>query len=125
MNTTQTEAVRALQSRQDAALIALPPVRTLHALVVGADSLGRIPDALAEFGIDILLHLSGRNVAHARRPAALPRNADLVLLLTDFLNHNAMRHYRDLALASDIPVIACRRSVCAIRQSLSQQAATV
>ena len=92
--------------------------RARHALVIGADSLGRIPEALAEFGIDILQHLSGRNVAHARKAPALPREADLVVLLTDFLNHNAMRHYRELAQASDIPVIACRRSVCAIRQSL-------
>lgn len=89
-----------------------------HALVVGADSLGKIPDALAEFGIDILQHLSGRNVAHSRKAPALPRNADMVLLLTDFLGHNVMRHYRELAEESNIPVIACRRSVCAIRQLL-------
>ena len=90
-----------------------------HALVVGADILGKIPDALAEFGIDILQHLSGRNVAHSRKAPALPRNADMVVLLTDFLGHNVMRHYRELAQESNIPVIACRRSVCAIRQSLT------
>lgn len=97
----------------------LPPHKINNALVVGADSLGKIPEALAEFGIDILQHVTGRNVAHSRRLLALPRNADLVLLLTDFLNHNTMRHYRALAEESEIPVIACRRSVCAIRQSLS------
>jgi len=31
----------------------------------------------------------------------------------DFLGHNVMRHFRDLARSQAVPVVACRRSsVC-------------
>jgi hypothetical protein len=39
----------------------------------------------------------------------------MLILLTDYLGHNAMRHYRDTAAARGIPVLACRRSATAGR----------
>jgi hypothetical protein len=38
----------------------------------------------------------------------------MLILLTDYLGHNAMRHYRDTAAAHGIPVLACRRSATAV-----------
>ena len=89
----------------------------MEALLVGADSLGNIPEVLQHYNIRIARHLCGRNVAHQRK-TALPGKPDVLILLTDFLGHNVMRHYRDSAAALGIPVLACRRSATAVEQRL-------
>ena len=90
----------------------------MNAMVVGADRLGNIPDALAGMGIQIHRHVTGRSSAHQRSVQSLPRDTDLLILFTDFLNHNAMKCYRGQAQAQGIPVIACRRSASCLVQSV-------
>jgi hypothetical protein len=46
----------------------------------------------------------------------------MLILLTDYLGHNAMRHYRDTAAAHGIPVLACRRSATAVAERLRMMA---
>ena len=91
----------------------------MNAMLVGADTLGNIPSVLQEHGIQINRHLSGRNSSHQRKLDRLPAGTDLLILFTDFLGHNVMRHFRSLAAEQDIRFIACRRSVCALKQSLT------
>lgn len=91
----------------------------MKAMLVGADTLGNIPDVLQDYGITIHHHLSGRNSAHQRKSGQLPVGTDLLILFTDFLGHNVMRHFRGLAASSNVRFIACRRSVCALSQTLS------
>lgn len=92
----------------------------MNAMVVGADRLGNIPDALAGLGIQIHRHVTGRSSAHQRSVQSLPRGTDLLILFTDFLNHNAMKCYRGQAQAQGIPVIACRRSASCLMQSIKR-----
>jgi hypothetical protein len=89
----------------------------MNALVVGADRLGNIPEVLAEFGIRIAGHVSGRQPGHQRR-AALPAGIELVILFTDFLGHNVMRQFRDRARAQGLQVLCCRRSTSCLRQAI-------
>lgn len=91
----------------------------MKAMLVGADTLGNIPDVLQDYGITIHRHLSGRNSAHQRKSGQLPAGTDILILFTDFLGHNVMRHFRDLAASSNVRFIACRRSVCALKQTLT------
>jgi hypothetical protein len=84
--------------------------RGMNAVVVGADRLGNIPEALEKMGIRITRHISGRASAHQKQVAAMPAGTDLLILFTDFLNHNAMRSYRSSAAAQGIRILACRRS---------------
>ncbi|XZG69491.1 DUF2325 domain-containing protein [Chitinibacteraceae bacterium HSL-7] len=91
----------------------------MNAYLVGADVLGNIPDLLKDYGIAIHKHVSGRHAAHQRKPASL-KGVDLIILFTDFLGHNVMRHYRELANEQQIRFVACRRSVCALSQSLDK-----
>lgn len=91
----------------------------MNAMLVGADTLGNIPHVLNRFGITIQRHLSGRSSTHQRKLDHLPAGTDLLILFTDFLGHNVMRHFRQLAQESNIRFIACRRSVCALTQSLN------
>ena len=92
----------------------------MKAMVVGADRLGNIPAALEAKGINIMWHVSGRAAAEQRRPSSLPTGTQLVILFTDFLGHNAMRGMRRAAHDQGIPVVACRRSITALLQSLQR-----
>jgi len=79
----------------------------MHALIVGADRLGRIPETLALYGITVGHHVTGRNPAHQRSPSHI-KGMDVVILFTDYLNHNAMRNYRDIANKRQVKLILCR-----------------
>lgn len=90
----------------------------MNAVVVGADRLGNIPDSLAGFGIQIQRHVTGRSSSHQRSMPSLPRDTELLILFTDFLNHNAMKSYKNQAHIQGIPVIACRRSASCLVESI-------
>jgi hypothetical protein len=92
----------------------------VRAVVVGADRLGSIPDLLKEHNIDIAQHISGREPSHQKRVYQLPSGTGLLILLTDFLGHNVMKAFRAAAQRSGIRVLACRRSVCSVKQALDQ-----
>ncbi|MDN0073678.1 DUF2325 domain-containing protein [Crenobacter sp. SG2303] len=91
----------------------------MKALVIGADSLGNIPQLLAAYDIDISRHITGRNASHKRKPSSLPKGTDLMILFTDFLGHNVMHNFKALAQARGVPVVACCRSVCAVEAQLT------
>jgi len=94
--------------------------RVVHAVVVGADKLGAIPDMLANMGITIQKNITGRFAVHQRKLPALPAGTELLILFTDFLGHNVMRHFRELARLEKVPVVACRRSTVCLAQSLER-----
>jgi hypothetical protein len=89
----------------------------MTALLVGADRLGNIPEVLAEFGIHVGGHVSGRQPGHQKR-ACVPAGIQVVILFTDFLGHNVMRQFRDRARAQGLPVLCCRRSTSSLRQAI-------
>lgn len=93
----------------------------MNATIVGADRLGQIPAVLHAHGIAIQHHISGRTAGDHARKGLLPRGTQLLILFTDFLNHNAMRHFRQVAQARGIPVLACKRSASCLRQCLERQ----
>lgn len=90
----------------------------MKALLVGADRLGNIPSVLAEHGISVIGHVSGRNPVHQRRFPETGRGADLMILFTDFLGHNVMKQFRTMAARYGIRVLACRRSISCLVQGL-------
>ena len=92
----------------------------VNAVVVGADRLGNIPDLLRSFNIAIMQHVSGRHCAHQKKSPQLPSGTDVLILLTDFLGHNVMKTFRAAAQRSGVRVVACRRSVCCMKQALTQ-----
>lgn len=90
----------------------------MNAMLVGADRLGNIPKLLSDWDISITQHVTGRHASDQRKSHGLPRDTDLLILFTDFLGHNVMRHFRNLAQAEGIPFIACRRSATCLAHSL-------
>lgn len=90
----------------------------VSAVVVGADTLGNIPDLLKNHNISITHHISGRNPSHQKKNLSLPSGTQLLILLTDFLGHNVMKSFRQAAQREGVQVLACRRSVCSMQQAL-------
>lgn len=92
----------------------------MNAVVVGADQLGNIPETLSAMGIRLACHISGRHAAHQRKLPNLPQGTQILILLTDFLGHNVMRHFRDLARSRAVPVVCCRRSAVCVAGSVQR-----
>ena len=55
-------------------------------LIVGGDKLGNITKKLEQEGFKEVIHLNGRDTQMTRKE--IPRKVDLILVLTDYINHN-------------------------------------
>lgn len=86
-------------------------------LVVGADHLGDIAVHLKSMGCHALNHLKGRKNIH-RRNLQIPEGTDLVLVMTDYVDHNIARSIRDRAKSLSIPVVFSKRSWTYLSQKL-------
>ena len=62
-------------------------------LIIGGDKISTIQGILAKFGIYSITHWDTRKKSSACRKD-IPKNTDFVLMLTDFINHNAMYKYK-------------------------------
>src|SRR3546814_162387 len=74
----------------------------------------------SDLNITIRHHISGRDPSHQKKTLQLPSGTELLILLTDFLGHNVMKTFRAAAQRAGIRVLACRRSVCSMKQALNQ-----
>ncbi len=81
----------------------------MSVLVIGGDEITPIKAVLKNLGCAEIMHWDGRkeSVNHKN----LPQNISCLVMLTNFLNHNTMRKFRDTAKKKGIPVICTKRSV--------------
>ena len=87
-------------------------------LIVGADHLGKIPSKLEEVGFREIIHVSGRKVQQVKKE--IPSHVDLILVLTDYINHNLSTVLKKRALEQDIPICYAKRSWCSIYQAIGK-----
>ncbi|MET3507905.1 hypothetical protein ABMB67_004026 [Halalkalibacter oceani] len=85
-------------------------------LIVGADRLGSIPKKLEQMGFSEINHVSGRKVQMVKKE--IPAHIDLILVLTDFINHNLTSVLKKKAAEQDIPICYAKRSWCSIYQAI-------
>ncbi|WP_216831449.1 DUF2325 domain-containing protein [Alkalihalobacterium elongatum] len=85
-------------------------------LIVGADHLGKIPSKLATVGFNEVIHVSGRKVQQVKRE--IPAHIDLVLVLTDYINHNLSSVLKKKANEQGVPICYAKRSWCSIYQAI-------
>ncbi|MGD9970800.1 MAG: DUF2325 domain-containing protein [Sulfuricurvum sp.] len=78
----------------------------MSVLVIGGDKIIRLQHMLTSFGVQKTHHWNSRknSTTHYKFPA----NLDMVVMLTDFLNHNAMYHFKKEAKKSDIPFVCVK-----------------
>ncbi|MDW7674188.1 MAG: DUF2325 domain-containing protein [Bacillota bacterium] len=78
-------------------------------LVVGGDSLGKIDKNLISLGIKEIVHIDGRNKP-CKRQLSIPAKTNLIVVLTDYINHNTSTTIKKLAKEKNIPVVFSKRS---------------
>lgn len=86
-------------------------------LVIGADHLGDIAVNLKKHGCHTLKHLKGRKNMNKRK-LKIPEGTDLILVMTDYVDHNIARSIRATAKSSLVPVIFSKRSWAYLSQKL-------
>lgn len=84
--------------------------------IVGGDRLGNIEQNLIKYGFKDIIHTSGRKKKHYR--VELPKQADYVLVFTDFICHNTCKYIKNEAKAKGVPIIFCKRSWSHIEKSI-------
>lgn len=88
-------------------------------LIVGADNLGNIEDKVKNIGFNDIMHLSGRNKS-SFRGFNMPVDIDMVLVLTDYIHHSAMKKVKKEAKDKNIDIIYARRSWSSIYKKLER-----
>lgn len=74
-------------------------------LILGGDKINPIINLLTNSGVDEIVHWTARNQKNSCKKAKkIPEKIEMVLMLTNFLNHNAMLHYRAEAKTKGLPI---------------------
>lgn len=89
----------------------------MSVVVVGADHLGTIERNLYALGVTELVHISGRKNLN-QNSIHIPENTAFVLIMTDYINHNAAYCVKEKAKAKSIPLVYAKRSWSAIMKKL-------
>lgn len=85
-------------------------------LVIGGDKLGNITDLLLYRGFQEIHHITGRKASENK--VSIPVNTQVVLVFTDFVNHNLSRYVKNEAKSKNVPIHFCKRSYTAIERAL-------
>lgn len=85
-------------------------------VIVGADHLGHIEKNLNRLGFNSILHVKGRKGSEVH--FNIPQEADAILLLIDFVNHNLASATKLKAKKHSLPICFAKRSWSSIHHSL-------
>ena len=79
------------------------------ALIIGGDKVTTLSNVLKELGVTKINHWDARNKSSACKKT-IPQDTGCVVMLTSYLNHNAMKHFKSEAKKRDLPVICSKQS---------------
>ncbi|KAJ51829.1 hypothetical protein BD780_000561 [Clostridium tetanomorphum] len=80
----------------------------MSVLVIGGDRLGNIKDNLKNEGFDTIKHITGRKSSD--RKIQIPENMDVILVLTDFINHKAIESIKIKSKKCNAKILYSKRS---------------
>lgn len=90
----------------------------MSVLILGGDKIDPIRKLLMELGVDNIIHWTARNQKKGRKQdKPIPTKVSMLVMLTNFLNHNAMKHYRAEAKAKNLPIVYSTRNVECVREA--------
>ena len=78
----------------------------MSVLVIGGDKITRLQSFLVSLGATKTHHWDSRLMSATHKQ--LPHNTDMIIMLNDFLNHNAMYHFKRKAKKNDIPFLCVK-----------------
>jgi hypothetical protein len=85
-------------------------------LVIGGDRLGNITELLHGRGYRQIYHVSGRK--HSQYKVHIPVDTKMIVVFTDFVNHNLSWHVKHQAKAKNVPILFCKRSCASMVKRL-------
>jgi hypothetical protein len=92
----------------------------MSVLVIGGDKITRLQSLLATLGATKTHHWDSRRNSTSHKQ--LPQHTDMIIMLTDFLKHNSMDHFKRQAKKSEIPFLCVKGmsgcSECQISQMI-------
>ncbi len=89
-------------------------------MIIGADNLGNIKNNVKDIGFTDVRHLSGRDKGVFRN-FQVPVGIDMILVLTDYIHHTAMKSVKREAKEKNIDIVYARRSWAAIYKKLDER----
>ncbi len=85
-------------------------------LILGGDNIDPIRKVLMSLGVDNIVHWTARSQKRGRQKSRpLPPKVSMVVMLTNFLNHNAMKYYKAQAKKRGLPVVYAERHIECIK----------
>ena len=78
----------------------------MSVLVIGGDKITKLQLFLQTIGATKMHHWDSRRNSTSHKQ--LPQNTDMVIMLTDFLKHNSMNHFKREAKKSEIPFLCVK-----------------
>jgi hypothetical protein len=84
-------------------------------LIVGGDNIETINCNLCKKGYCVAKHISGRKTSH--KCIDIPKNIDLILVLTDFVNHGVSNHIKKEAKRLGIKTVYAKRAWSSVENS--------
>lgn len=85
----------------------------MSVLIIGGDKIDTIKNILDSLGKFDITHWDTRKKSSACRKD-IPKESEFILMLTDFINHNAMYKYKNEAKKKNIPIICTKRSASSV-----------
>lgn len=89
-------------------------------LVIGGDRLGNIIEFLQEKGFQEIHHVTGRK--SSQTGVKIPTGTHMILVLTDYVNHNLAKTVKSQAKDRELPILFCKRSCSAIAKAFHMTA---
>jgi len=85
----------------------------MSVLVIGGDKVNNIFEILKDLGATQILHWDARKKTSVTKKD-IPKNVDIVVMLTSFLNHNAMKYFKAQAKKRALPFICAKSSATCV-----------
>ncbi len=82
-------------------------------LLIGGDKVSPITNLLKELGAENIVHWDGRKKASICK-RVIPSDTNCVVMLTSYLNHNAMKHFKTEAKKKNLPLVCSKSSTSCV-----------
>lgn len=80
----------------------------MSVLIIGGDKIDAVSAVIQSFAFGEIIHWDGRKKSTIKKE--IPHDVGLVIMLTNFLSHNAMNKYKNEAKRKAIEFICAKRS---------------
>lgn len=85
----------------------------MSVLIIGGDKITSIKNSLLTLGVEKITHWDARKKASACKKI-IPSDISCVIMLTTYLNHNTMKHFKTESKKRSLPLVCSKSSVSCV-----------